>query len=45
MDEDEVKAVLKELDHQFISRDNIICYIVIQKMQQFVSEFNNARQG
>ena len=35
---EEVQALMMELDHLFISRDNIICYVVIQRMEQFIRE-------
>jgi hypothetical protein len=43
MNEEDVKSILKELNHQFISRDNMTCFILLQRMTQFLMELENAR--
>ena len=42
MTEDEVRAIMKELEHQFISYENPIAHHLVTRMMQFLREIDNA---
>jgi len=45
LSEEEVRAIVEEFSHSWISHENPLCLEAFKKMMAFVQEIDNARQS